>query len=397
MNSYEDSEEKYNYSSSENSEKKEKTETSSEISENSRKINQMLKSNDVEDNSEEEEDEEEEESEEKNNDNDNEEEEKKIEYIKNSIKNTKIKKNLKEQLEEFVIRDKFKNLIQKQIINEIKNCFKTLFIFKKIKDFKNQCATKIAKIYRGYSVQQKLKSNFLIIKILKFREEKALRILSFYKMFRNRIYIKKLLQDIKNKYIIYSSLINNKMLYFKYKNQNNVEEHLYFEYCPVLNCFISLINKSEKMNKSIIEGNFYNQNYDKLLDPMYETNKKGENIINLPEIFKKADSINEKNNRIANRYIKIHRPIKRERIDDYEERKKKALDDEHLAKSHTFKCKAEGEKVSLLSRSKSFMRLKPKKGKGILKPSKSYMNLRCEEKKIHFGNARIKKYHNKKK
>ena len=73
--------------------------------------------------------------------------------------------------------------------------------------------------------------------------------------------------------------------------------------------------------------------------------------------------------------------------------KKKALDDEHLSKS----CKAVGEKVSLLSRSKSFMRLKPKKGKGILKPSKSYINLRCEEKKIHFGNARIKKYHNKKK
>ena len=398
INSYEDSEEKYNYSSSENTDKKEKTDESSEISEHSRKINQMLKSNDVEDNSDEEEeedDEEEQESEE--NDNDNEEEEKKIEHIKNSIKNTKIKKNLKEQLEEFVIRDKFNNLIQKQIINEIKNCFKTLFIFKKITDLKKQCATKIAKIYHGYSLRQKLKSIFLIIKILKIREENALRILSFYKMFQNRIYIKKLLQVSKNKYIIYSSLINNKMLYFKYKNQNNIEEHLYFEYCPVLNCFISFINKSEKMNKTIIEGNFYNENYDKLLDPLYETNKKGENVINLPEIFKKADSINEKYNRIANRYIKIHRPIKRERIDDYEERKKKALDDEHLAKSHTFKCKGVGEKVGLMSRSKSFIKLKPKRGKGILKPSKSYMNLRCEEKKIHFGNARIKKYHNKKK
>ena len=43
------------------------------------------------------------------------------------------------------------------------------------------------------------------------------------------------------------------------------------------------------------------------------------------------------------------------------------------------------------------MKLKPKKTKGILKPSKSYINLRCEEKKIHFGSARIKKYHNTKK
>ena len=79
-------------------------------------------------------------------------------------------------------------------------------------------------------------------------------------------------------------------------------------------------------------------------------------------------------------------------------KEKKALDDEHLARSHTFKCKKLGDSTTLeLSRSKSFMRLKSKKGKGILKPSKSYINLRSEEKKIHFGNARIKKYHNKKK
>ena len=387
MNSNEDSEEKVNFSNSEN-DKKEKTEESSEISENSTKINQMLKSNYVENNSHHE-DEEKQESEEK-------EKEKKIKNIKNTIKIKEIKKNLKDELEKFVMTDKFNNLIRKQIINGIKNSFKTLFIFKKITDFKKQCATKISKIYRGHLLRQKLKTDFLIIKILKIREENALRILSFYKMFKNRIYIKKFLQASKNKYIIYSSLINNKILYFKYKNQNNIEEHLYFEFCPVLNCFISFINKNNKMSNSLIEGNFYNQNYDKLLDPIYEINKKGENIINLPEIFKKADSINVKNHRIANRYIKIHRPVKRERIDDYEERKKKALDDEHLAKSHNFKCKTIGEKAGLgLSRSKSFIKLKPKKG--ILKPSKSYMNLRCEEKKIHFGNARIKKYHNKKK
>ena len=53
-----------------------------------------------------------------------------------------------------------------------------------------------------------------------------------------------------------------------------------------------------------------------------------------------------------------------------------------------------GDKLNKMSRSKSFMRLKGiSKGKGILKPSKSYINLRSEEKKIQFGKARIKGYH----
>ena len=43
------------------------------------------------------------------------------------------------------------------------------------------------------------------------------------------------------------------------------------------------------------------------------------------------------------------------------------------------------------------MRLKGlPKAKGILKPSKSYINLRSEEKKIQFGKARIKGYQLKK-
>ena len=351
-NSYEDSDDKYNYSSSENSYNKNSEKNKSE------EENEELPES---------------ESEEK--------EEKKTDNInKNKIKNKK--KNLKEQLEDFVIHEKFNNLIHKKIFNEIKNIFKTLFIFKKLKDFKNDCATKILKIYRGYSLRQKLKLNYLTIKILKIREENGLKILSYYKKFQNRIQIKKLLNLAKDRYIIYSSLTNNKLLYFKYKNQNGLEEHLYFEYSPILKCFIAFINKSEKTNKKIIEGYFYNENYNQLIDPIYETNKKGENIINFPQIFKKADLINEKENRLANRYIKLHRPAKRERIDDYEERKKKALDDEHLARSHTFKCKKLGDSTTLeLSRSKSFMRLKSKKGKGILKPSKSYINLRSEEKK----------------
>lgn len=41
------------------------------------------------------------------------------------------------------------------------------------------------------------------------------------------------------------------------------------------------------MNKKIVEGCFYNENYNMLIDPLYEQNKIGENIINFPKIFKK--------------------------------------------------------------------------------------------------------------
>lgn len=68
---------------------------------------------------------------------------------------------------------------------------------------------------------------------------------------------------------------------------------------------------------------------------------------------------------------------RRENLIEYEERKKKAQDDDILTRHKNF------EKVNKMSRSKSFMRLKGvSKGKGILKPSKSYINLRSEEKRF---------------
>ena len=115
--------------------------------------------------------------------------------------------------------------------------------------------------------------------------------------------------------------------------------------------------------------------------------------------FKLSLLFKRKNNKILYKYIKINRAIRRERIDDYEERKRKVQEDDiSLERSHSFFAKKVVTREEReLSRSKSFMKLKTRKSKGILKPSKSYMNLRCEEKKIHFGNARIKKYHNSKK
>ena len=326
----------------------------------------------------------------------------KTEYINSKNKNKKINTNLKEKLEKFnyeqnlIIFSKFYNFIQKNFINETINILKIIVIFKKIKEYQNNCVTKISKIYRGYLYRQKLKLDYLTAKILQIREKFALKINSYCKMYLNRIKIKKLIQETKTHYIIYSSLINNKTLYFKYKNENGEKNKLYFEYCPVLKSFILLIDRKEKSNFKIIEGNFFNENNNKLMDSYYETNKKGENIINFTKIFKKADSAKEKNDRIMKRYIKLHRPVKRERIDDYEERKKKAHDDHKLIRSNSLSSKNMGLKTGEMPRSKSFMKLKTKKAKGILKPSKSFLNLRCEEKKIHFGNARIKKYHNTK-
>ena len=389
-----------NENNNDNSNKKEYTEDDSEIEEktnNKKRISISSVSNDVV-------------SQNENIDNNNSDiyeekeekrEEEKIAYIK--PKNKKNKNNLKEQLEKFeyeqrlIINSKFLVLIFKKIFNDIKNVLKIFIIYQKIKEYQKKSATKISSIFRAYSISNKIKLDFITSQILQTRKQNALKISSYYKRFLNRLETKKLLQKSKNNYIIHSSLISNKILYFKYKNQNGFEDNLYFEYSPLLKSFILFINKGEKANRIVIEGNFYNENYNKLTDPLYEINQKGQNVINFQKIFKKADSIKDKYDRISNRYVKLHRPAKRERIDDYEERKRKAADDNNLKRSNSINSKKLGGKVVEMSRSKSFMKLKPKKTKGILKPSKSYINLRCEEKKIHFGSARIKKYHNTKK
>ena len=223
-------------------------------------------------------------------------------------------------------------------------------------------------------------------------------------MLLSRRQTKKLLQKTADHYVIYSSLINNNQLYFKYKYQNGSDDNLYFEFCPILKCFILFIDKREKMNKKIVEGCFYNENYNALIDPLYEKNSKGENVINFPKIFQKEDLADEAKEIVISRYIKLHRPIRRrrERIDDYEERKRKMFEEEQhssirLSSSQTLKYRRIGDKVKKISRSKSFMKLKGFM-KSILKPSKSYINLKCEsKKKIHFGSAKIKRYHNLKK
>ena len=343
-------------------------------------------------------------------------EEEKIEYkneSKSIINNNRIKINLNESLNKYVKGGnlisiekytQFIKLIQKKLINEINNILKSLYIFLKIKNYKVNSIIKIESTYRGFILRQKFKLDYLTSKILNLREEYASKISSYYRMLLSRRQTKKLLQKTADHYIIYSSLINNNQLYFKYKYQNGSDDNLYFEFCPILKCFILFIDKREKMNKKILEGCFYNENYNALIDPLYEKNSKGENVINFPKIFQKEDLADEAKEIIINRYIKLHRPIRRrrERIDDYEERKRKMIEEEHhssirLSSSQTLKYRRIGDKVKKISRSKSFMKLKGFM-KSILKPSKSYINLKCEsKKKIHFGSAKIKRYHNLKK
>ena len=343
-------------------------------------------------------------------------EEEKIENKKESkslVNNNRIKINLNETLNKYVKErnlisieqyTQFNNLIQRKLINKINNILKSLYIFLKIKNYKVNSIIKIESTYRGFILRHKLKLDYLTSKILNLREEYASKISSYYRMLLSRRQTKKLLQKTADHYIIYSSLINNNQLYFKYKYQNGSDDNLYFEFCPILKCFILFIDKREKMNKKIVEGYFYNENYNALIDPLYEQNSKGENVINFPKIFQKEDLADEAKEIIISRYIKLHRPIKRrrERIDDYEERKRTMFEEEHhssirLSSSQTIKFRKIGDKVKKISRSKSFMKLKGFM-KSILKPSKSYINLKCEnKKKIHFGSAKIKRYHNTKK
>ena len=313
--------------------------------------------------------------------------------IKNmNSKEIEIKKN---KIDEELIK-KYNILIKSKIIFDLKNIFKIIYIFIKTQNILKNSVNKISNIYRGYSFRENFKLNYLTKKILEYRDLCASKIIAHYKGYNIRKISKKILQKKEDYYIIYSTLSNNEMLYFKVKYISGLEDNIYFEYCKLLNCFVYFISRREKnFSKKKVEGFFYNEKYNKLTDDMYEKNERNENIINFPKILKKNDENSEKYDKIINEYIKAHRPVKNKRIniDEYEERKQKALDDDMILNRKKF-----GDKLNKMSRSKSFMRLKGVgKCKGILKPSKSFINLRCDEKKIQFGQAKIKKYQNKKK
>ena len=321
--------------------------------------------------------------------------EKKIEENKNNKKigNKNILPENEEDIEKRIISyNKIILIIKTKMIFELINSFKIIYIFKKMKKCQINSSTKISNAYKGHLLRENLKLNYLTRKILKYRDLCASIIIAHYKGYRIRQLSKDIIKKKEDNYIIFSSLCNNKLLYFKITYTIGLEDNIYFEKCKLLNGFVFYINRRDKnfINKKV-EGLFYNEKYESLTDDIYEKNENGENILNFKKIIKQTDLNSEKYDKIINEYIKAHRPVIRKRVNiiDYEEKKKKSLDDDMIMNNK--KC---GEKLNKMSRSKSFMRLKGiMKNKGILKPSKSYINLRCDDKKIQFGKAKIKGYH----
>ena len=323
-----------------------------------------------------------------------------IEINKENKYNNKEKSKLKVQLMKFdyeqklSILKKYFYLYKCIFLHKIKQALKSIYILIKTKNCMNLSINKIANHYQGYLFRNKIKFNYVISKILDLRKQKAQKISSKIKAFLIRKEAKKLLMKAENNYIIYSSLNidKNDRLYFRYMHKSGKAENFYFEYSPLLKCFIYFLNKNNDKYLKIVEGNFYNSKANILIDKSFEVNFKGKNIINIQSIVKNADIINERNDRIINRYLRLHRPVKRTTIDEYEESKKKSKDDSIL-KNKSQKL----VKLRNMSRCKSFIKIKGEcKTKSILKPSRSYVNLRCGDKKIQFGKAKIRKYKNSK-
>jgi len=324
------------------------------------------------------------------------EKERKVKFKKDSKRN--IDEYLKKVFnnEELSIEDKFGILICVKILNKILNIFKIIYIFNQIRQYQKNACSKIGAIYKAYLFRKKFKMNYLILKIINLRNLYASKITAHLKGYIIRKNIKKILEKKEDNYIIYSTLSDNRMIYFKIKYDNNFEDNIYFEYCKVLNCFIFYLSQKEKnLSKKKISGFFYNERYNKLTDDLYEKNEKGENVINFPKIIKKNNKNIDKYDKIINEFMKNNRYKKRKiyDLDEYEENKRKAMDDDMIQNKKNLL-----DQLEKISRSKSYMRLKgAKKTKSILKPSKSYINLKSEERKIQFGKANVLEYHLNKK
>ena len=312
---------------------------------------------------------------------------------KNHLKDNQKNLEYNQKLSVYKKYCKFYKLI---LFHQIKEVFKSVYIFVKMKNCMNSSANKIISNYNCYISNHNFKMDYIIYKIMSAREQFAKKIISNLKSYFFRKSVKKLLKKTENNNIIYSSINIDKrdILYFKYKHKSGKEQNFYFEYSPVLKCFIFFINKNNDKYLRIIEGNFYSSKSIKLIDKFFEVNNKGENIINIPKLFQKAEIISEKNDRILYRFLKLNKSKKRMTIDEYEDSKKKSKDDYSLKKSS--KCQ-KLNKLGGMSRSKSFIKIEGEnKRKSILKPSRSYVNLKNAEKKIQFGKAKIRKYKNKK-
>ena len=289
--------------------------------------------------------------------------------------------------------DKFGLFICIKIVNEIIKIFKIIYLYKKIRLNQEKASSKIISLYKAYIFRKQFKYNYLILKIINLRNENISKIIANYRGYYIRKNLARILEKKEDNYIIYSTLCNNKMIYFKIKYDDNFEDNLYFEYNKVLKCFLFYLSHKERsLSRKKISGFFYNERYHKLTDDLYLKNEKGENVINFPEIIEKNENNIDKYDKIINEFMKDNRYKKKKMIytiDEYEDSKRKAMDDDIIFD----KKKNNSEKLDKLSRSKSYMRLKGmKKNKSILKPSKSYIALKSGDKKIQFGKAKVLGY-----
>ena len=289
--------------------------------------------------------------------------------------------------------DKFGLFICIKIVNEIIKIFKIIYLYKKIRLNQEKASSKIISLYKAYIFRKQFKYNYLILKIINLRNENISKIIANYRGYYIRKNLARILEKKEDNYIIYSTLCNNKMIYFKIKYDDNFEDNLYFEYNKVLKCFLFYLSHKEKsLSRKKISGFFYNERYHKLTDDLYLKNEKGENVINFPEIIEKNENNIDKYDKIINEFMKNNRYKKKKMIytiDEYEDNKRKAMDDDIIFD----KKKNNSEKLDKFSRSKSYMRLKGmKKNKSILKPSKSYIALKSGDKKIQFGKAKVLGY-----
>ena len=289
--------------------------------------------------------------------------------------------------------DKFGLFICIKIVNEIIKILKIIYLYKKIRLNQEKASSKIISLYKAYIFRKKFKYNYLILKIINLRNENISKIIANYRGYYIRKNLARILEKKEDNYIIYSTLCNNKMIYFKIKYDDNFEDNLYFEYNKVLKCFLFYLSHKERsLSRKKISGFFYNERYHKLTDDLYLKNEKGENVINFPEIIEKNENNIDKYDKIINEFMKNNRYKKKKMIytiDEYEDSKRKAMDDDIIFD----KKKNNSEKLDKLSRSKSYMRLKGmKKNKSILKPSKSYIALKSGDKKIQFGKAKVLGY-----
>lgn len=273
----------------------------------------------------------------------------------------------KEKKSSYILLTQLKKLFLHKINFIIRSCLLFLRIKKNLRE---SSVDKIASVYRSYCFRKKFYYIFLINRIIQERAKAIEKIKDALKLLAYKIKVRKLLDKLKDTYIIYSSIQNETELYFveNNSNSNNNENRIQFTYYPSINCFALFIDKDEIIRPLI--GNFYNENNNLLFDDLYPINNSRNGKVNIIDI----SSLIKKRKILMKQY-------------DLSITKTLTTQDKNLIKETTEIKKKE----KIMLKSKSCLRLR----KSILKPTKSYCNLKKFNKRVMFGEAQYKYYENK--